>query len=202
MLVIVGAVPSVAQSPSAPASVEPSTSQAPGGTLPHDAPELEARIPDTIDGAPLVKGSFGAPTWEQFGLEAVGEVATIAQELGVDASAVEFAFANDPTASPLFNLFLIRVTGVAPEQVTELYGRLAAEEQAGSTLETVTLGGTQVSHLIAPANPVGDVWFYPQGDAMVGIQTADPATAERLSQLLAAVPAPSGSGPSPAASAP
>jgi hypothetical protein len=189
-LVVVLAVPSEAQSPlpsSSPSA--PSSSQAPSGGLPHDAPDLEARIPDSIDGAPLVKGSFGAPTWEQFGLEAAGQVAMIAQELGVDASAVEFAFANDPTASPLYNVFLIRVIGVPPEQVVELYGRLATEEQTGSTLDTVTLGGIEVSHLAAPANPVGDVWFFAQDDAMVGIQTSDAAAAEMLFQALAAVPA-------------
>ena len=191
------ALPVAAQSPSPSATA--TATQAPTEGLPHDAPDLEARIPDTVDEAPLIKGSFGAPTWEQYGLEAVGQVATIAQELGVDASMVEFAFANDPTADPLFNLFLIRVIGVPPEQVVELYGRLAAEEQPGSTLETTTLGGAAVQHLVAPANPVGDVWFYPLGDAMVGIQTSDAATAERLFQLLAAVPAPSGEAPAPSA---
>jgi hypothetical protein len=37
------------------------------------------------------------------------------------------------------------------------------------------------------------VWFYPAGDAMVGIQAADALSAERLFRLLAAVPAATGS---------
>ena len=41
-----------------------------------------------------------------------------AKKLGVDIDAVSMAFANDPTADPLFNLFALAVAGVPGRTVT------------------------------------------------------------------------------------
>jgi hypothetical protein len=191
------AAPAMAQSPSPAVSAAPSASEAPVDTGPHDAPDLEAIFPDTIDGAPLVKGSLGAPTWEALGgLDAFAEVARIAEALNVDASAIEFGFANDPTATPLYNLFAIRVAGVTGDRIVDLYGTMAQEVEVDSVLQPDTLGSTDVMHLIAPNNPVGDVWFYALGDVLVGIQAGDELTAERLLGLLpTALPSPAASPP-------
>jgi hypothetical protein len=192
-----GAAPATAQSPSPAVSTAPSASATPVDTGPHDAPDLEAIFPDTVDGATLVKGSLGAPTWEALGgLDAFAEVARIAEALNVDASAIAFAFANDPTATPLYNLFAIRVAGVTGDRIVDLYGTKAQEVEVDSVLQQDVLGGREVTHLIAPNNPVGDVWFYALGDVLVGIQAGDELTAERLLGLLPTTL------PSPAASLP
>ena len=72
-----------------------------------------------------------------------------------------------------------------------MYSRLAQSVEAGSTLESVNLGGIDVTHLSAPNNQIPHVWTWAVDDVMLGIQAADEETATRLIALLpTTVPAP------------
>jgi hypothetical protein len=191
--------PAAPGSPAAAGSPVASPSATPDPQVPHDAPDLEAVLPSEVDGTPLFTTSLGAPTWERFPAAATEVLVQLASALGVELSAIEFAFANDPTADPLYNYFAARAAGVPGSAVVDAYATLANDAEEGSTLADSELGGIPVRHLSAPNNPVGDVWFFASGDVLIGIQAADAATAERLIALL---PTSQGSpAPSPVASA-
>jgi hypothetical protein len=190
------AIPAQAATPSSspgsdPPSV-PASSTAPAQpSVPHDAPRLEALLPTEVDGAALFRTSFGPATWAGIGVENLGALGALTDELDVDMDAVSFAAANDPTASPLFNLFALAVDGVPGTTLNEVYALLAQQEQVGSTVEPATLGGIAVLHLDAPNNPIPHVWTWSVGDVVLGIQAADEETATRLITLLpTSVPAP------------
>lgn len=152
--------------------------------VPHDAPRLEALLPAEVDGATLFRTSFGPATWAGIGVENLGALGALTDEFGVGIDAVSFAAANDPTASPLFNLFALAVVGVPGATLNQVYARLAQQDEVGSTVEPATLGGIAVTHLDAPNNPIPHVWTWSVGDVVLGIQAADEATATRLIGLL------------------
>jgi len=197
LLAVGGLAPASAQSPS-PAS-SPVASQAVDPSIPHDVPDLEALFPDAVDGATLFKLSMGRPTLEAMGDASLGDFDALVAELGIERGDLELAVANDPT-SAAFNFLAFRAAGISGEQLVAAYERLVPQSETGAVAQRISVGDQEVVWVSMPNNPIPNLWFWAQGDTLVGIQTADQATFERLYGLLP--PAPSGSpAPSPGASA-
>jgi hypothetical protein len=201
VLVLAACGGSAGQSPSSGASAAPSASQpaatssapavvpsasasavAPSGlALPHEDPELEAKLPDEVDGAKMFKLSVGpVASVGNLGAEPVRD---LAKELGDGSGNFGLAFANDPT-SGTYNLFALQIPGADSVELLEQYTALTVADTAGSETDSVTLAGKTVTHVTAPGNPIGDVWFYVAGDTLFGVQAGSDADAEKLLALL------------------
>lgn len=205
-----GALPVAAQGSSAPSAVgspAPSAVGSPapsaaapvdGFRVPHDVPDLESLFPSSVDGRPLFRMSMGRPSLEAMGDASLGDLDALVSELGVARTDLEIAFANDPAASPAFNYLAFRVAGVDGPTLVETYERMVPQTEVGATAQRVAVDGREVVWVAMPSNPIPNIWFWAEGDTLVGIQAADQATFERLYRLL---PAPVRS-PFPSASAP
>jgi hypothetical protein len=191
-----GATATVAPSVGASGSGLPSSSS-PGGSiatgsgspgpsasidrLPHDDPGLEDRLPDEVDGKPLTKLSVGPIS--AAGNTGAEPVKTLVKQIGDGSGNFGLAYASDPTL-PTFNLFALRVPGASSEDLLNGYTGLTVADEPASTTDRVTLAGKSVTQVIAPNNPLGDVWFYALDDTLFGVQAGTPAQAEKLLALL------------------
>ena len=176
----------------APASPPPDSSSGPTSpapsassnlVLPHEDPALEARLPDTVDGNPLFTLSVGPVA--SAGNEGAEPVKKLVSEIGDGTGNFGLAFANDPsaTADP-FNYFALRIPGAPTAQLVDRYAALTVADTRGAESEQVPVAGKQVTHVTAPGNPIGDVWFYGIGDTLFGVQAKSPEKAAALLALL------------------
>jgi hypothetical protein len=174
--------PGVAPSPSASTSGSAAATVAPSGlALPHEDPELEAELPDEVDGVTLFKLSVGPiASAGNTGAEAIRD---LADEIGDGSGNFGLAFANDPS-SGAYNLFALRVPGASTDELLEQYTGLTVADTRGAETDQLTLAGKTVVHVTAPGNPIGDVWFYAVGDTLYGVQAGSEADAEKLLALL------------------
>jgi hypothetical protein len=179
----------VAASPS-PAVVASPSPIAQG--MPHDVPALEALLPDAVDGTPLLKLSLGRPSIEAMGNISLGDLDALVEMLGIERTDLELAFANDPTADQVFNYFAWRAAGIPGDTLVETYAKAVPDSStgAGAVVGSVTIDGRKVVWIAIPGNPVPNLWFWAQGDTLVGIHAVDQATFEKLYRLL---PHPAGS---------
>lgn len=181
-------VPPASAPSSAPISSSGPTSLAPSPSsnlvLPHEDPALEARLPDSVEGNKLFKLSVGPVS--SVGNEGAEPVKKLVSEIGDGTGNFGLAFANDPTATAdPFNYFALRVPGAPTAQLVDRYAALTVADTRGAESEQVTVAGKQVTHVTAPGNPIGDVWFYAIGDTLFGVQAR---SAEKAAALVALLP--------------
>lgn len=173
-------------SESAAASPAPSSSAAhpsPSSNLviPHDDPALEARLPVTYNNKVLFKLSVGPLS--SAGNLGAEPIKALAKEIGDGTGNFSLAYANDPL-DPTYNLFALKVPGAASAKLVEKYAALTLADTRGSESDQATLAGKRVTHVTAPGNPIGDVWFYAIDDTLFGVQAGSPAQATALLELL------------------
>ncbi len=162
-------------------SVAPSASS--NLVVPHEDPALEARLPDSFDGNTLFKLSVGPVS--SVGNEGAEPVKKLVSEIGDGSGNFGLAFANDPTATAdPFNYFALRIPGAPTAQLVERYAALTVADTRGAESEQVSVAGKQVTHVTAPGNQIGDVWFYGVGDTLFGVQARTPEKAAALLALL------------------
>jgi hypothetical protein len=168
-------------SSSGPKSPAPSASS--NLVLPHEDAALEARLPNSFEDKTLFKISVGPVS--SAGNEGAEPVKKLASEIGDGTGNFGLAFANDPTATAdPFNYFALRVPGAPTAQLVERYAALTVADTRGAESEQVTVAGKQVTHVTAPGNPIGDVWFYAIDDTLFGVQASSPEKAAALLALL------------------
>jgi hypothetical protein len=168
-------------SSSGPKSPAPSASS--NLVLPHEDAALEARLPNSFEDKTLFKISVGPVS--SAGNEGAEPVKKLASEIGDGTGNFGLAFANDPTATAdPFNYFALRVPGAPTAQLVERYAALTVADTRGAESEQMTVAGKQVTHVTAPGNPIGDVWFYAIDDTLFGVQASSPEKAAALLALL------------------
>jgi hypothetical protein len=175
------AVAAPSTGPSSRTTSRPTASQA--AVIPHDAPDLEARLPSAVDGVALTTFSvgpdttFGGPgTTDPQGLK------DIAAEIGDGSGAFGLAYAAPPDGA--FNVFALRVDGADPSELATKFAQLTFAQTVGGTFEAAKLGGRDVVHIADPFSDIGDVWFYADGDTVLGVQAGSPAKAAALLGLI------------------
>lgn len=167
----------------APTASDLLPSGAPSGlALPHDDPDLEARLPDEVDGTQLLKLSVGPVS--SAGNVGAEPVRALAREIGDGSGNFGLAFANDATRDPAWNIFALRIPGADATELLDRYTGLTVADTPGSETDAVTLAGRGVVRITAPGNPIGDVWIYTLDDTLFGVQAGSQADAERLLALL------------------
>jgi hypothetical protein len=179
----VAAAPSTAASvapPSVPApSTEPSTAGAsqviPSFSLPSEAKDLEALLPDTMCGGKSTKASVsGAGLGASAGAEFVAGLAA----LGKTAADVSFAFAFSEAGC---GAGIFRVAGV--DQNALQTSMLAAVQKEGQTFTQASVGGKSV-FVGTDTSGVGKQYVYFHGDAMIFATATDDAKAAQILQSL------------------
>jgi hypothetical protein len=159
----VWSLPPVTPSPS-PTPYDKYSSQAPP-TVFHAAPDMEALLPDTIDGRPVIKESrtgVEGLTDDDPALKAFGKQPA---DLGAASGSVKPT--DDRTA--IF-VGVLRLVGVPGEQLMAF----ELEQASGAKVSRVSLGGHEVTYVDYGAWPI---WMYATGELVYQVGMTDEATA-------------------------
>ena len=165
----------------APASQPPAGGSAsPGFVIPHDDPGLEALLPDEVDGTALLKLSVGPVS--SIGVAGAQGLKDVADEIGDGSGNFGLAYAGDPAGG--FNLFALRIPGADSGELLTQFAQMTLAETLGGKVESAELGGRDVVHIVDPVSEIGDVWFYANGDTLLGVQAGSAREATDLLALL------------------
>ena len=161
----VAAAPSQAQSvapPSAAASVAAPSEGAPSiaipsFSLPSEAKDLEALLPDTLCGGKAIKASMTGASFAQSGQS---EFLDAIKAVGKTPADVAFAFAAGPVNGCTAGI--LRIAGVDANLLKT--SMLAAQSKSGETTTQSTVGGKDV-YVTAGTSATTYVYFH--GDAVI-----------------------------------
>ena len=173
--------PSVAIVPSALART-PGTSPAtprPSVVIPHDDPALEAILPDEVDGTKLLKISVSPISTNSTGAQSMK---ALAERIGDGSGSFGLAYAGDPGGD--FNLFALHIPGADGSDLLTQFAQMTLAETVGGSVEAATLGDRDVVHVVDPVSEIGDVWFYADGDTLLGVQAGTATQAGALIELI------------------
>jgi len=170
--------PSTAASQAEPSSAEgssaPSSQPVPSFSLPSEAKDLEALLPDTLCGSPATKASVaGASLANSAGKEFLTGLAA----LGKSTSDVTFAFAF---ATSGCGAGIFRIAGV--DQNTLQTAMLTAVQSGGQTFAQSSLAGKTV--FTDSSSGSGKQYVYFHGDAVIFATAPDDTKATEILQSL------------------
>ena len=176
-------------SPSSPAA-----SPGPGGSqslLPipsfppefRGAPDLEARLPSTFDGQPLVVLSLKGDTFFENTAPELAPYRGVVDAVGGTGDDVSIAVANAAVALSPFNLVALRIEGADTASLTSAFEQAAVAAQQGGSVDSATLGGRQVTKVTAPGD-AGAWYFFGDGDTVFVVQAREDGLAGRLLQAV------------------
>ena len=179
-------------SPAASASASPSGAAASQSLLPipslgeefHGAPDLEARLPSTFDGQPLVVLSLRDSTFFENAAAELEQFRSVVQAVGGEGEEVSIAVANAAVAASPFNLAALRVEGADAPALSAAFETAALTAQQGGASSRASLGGKEIVKVTAPGNLVGSSYFYALDDTLFVVQARDDALAGRLLESL------------------
>ena len=155
----------------------PTTTQPP--EVSHTAPDLEALLPDSINGVKLEKGSAnGAGV---FGGDAFSREMT--QRLGAAGKApADLRFANAQNPKTEFEVGVFEVPGMKASELRAAIVASSRPNAPGLLAEQATLGGKPVTTLVYPGGSV--LYLYEQGDRVFYIGTQSKPLAVKAIGLL------------------
>jgi hypothetical protein len=143
--------------------------------------ELEALLPDTIGGQPVIKQSLSGQAFIDMGMGAAFE--DILADVGASAGDLSVAIGSAGTLI----VFAYQVEGASAEQV---FGGLEAALQAGGggTVSEITVGGRTLSQVTAPTETT---YIYLASDVVFVIgDVSGSVTPELLQDAVSQLPAP------------
>ena len=157
-------------------SKEAATTTAASGGAAHAAPELEALLPDELDGTPLRKGSTtGAVV---FGGNAFGErVTRFLAKHGKKPGDLRFANAQASPRAAEVELGVFEVKGLDGSLLRRAIVDASRPNAPGLKAVAASLAGKPVTSLVYPGGTT--VYLYPHGDAVYYVGTQDTTLAER-----------------------
>jgi hypothetical protein len=173
-------------SASAAASTGPLTTADPNATpLPSltRVPDLEALLPKSVDGKDLAVASLtGTDIMTTGQAGSVAALKAILKATGGQPSDYAFAYSELPGGSVVG---VFRVKGADASKIRDALMLLGKENPNGAIVDSGTIGGKKVQILRVTVGGTETSWYYwPKGDLLYYIQTADPLAAEKFFSAL------------------
>jgi hypothetical protein len=171
--------PASVEPSTAPASTEPSAAAAseaaPGFSLPSEAKDLEALLPNTLCGAAAQKASVSGSS---IGSTAGPEFTAALSALGKSVSDVTFALAFSASGC---GAGIFRIAGV--DQSALQTAMLASVQKSGESYTQANVGGKDV-YVSASSSGSGKQYVYFKGDAVIFASAPDDTKAAGVLQSL------------------
>jgi hypothetical protein len=192
--------PSVSQGNTPPSSplAAPGSSFVPpsGGELPpSEDRELEARLPDSFNGVPLLKSSYRGDTiLGDPRIPSNADLRGVVASLGRKPDDYTVALAVDPTLTLGATIGAIRLAGVDGNVFLSADVAFNQRTTPGLLVAQAHLGGKDVTAMTDPATlgTEGPTYIYPSGDTLFFVTSADPALAAAALAVLPEPGPPSG----------
>ena len=173
------ASPTPVPTPSAGAS---SGAALPSFTLPSNAKDLEALLPDSLGGVKLVKASYKGSDFLN-SANSNEEFKTWLTSVGKSLDDVSAAFGFSASGTSGSAIFAFRVNGVDNGKLIDAFKTSAAQGNSAMTWTSANVGGKNVQQSQDPDTKT-TVYLYGTHDLLFFVSTNDPAVAqEALSHL-------------------
>lgn len=142
-------------------------------------PDLEALLPRKLDGKDLAVASLtGTDIMTSGQAASVAALQAILKATGGQASDYAFAYSELPGGSVVG---VFRVKGADATKIQAALMKLGKDNPNGAIVDSGTIGGKKVQILRVTVGGNETSWYYwPKGDLLYYIQTADPLAAEKF----------------------
>jgi len=180
-----GGASAASPTPTPTPTVAASASSAlPSFTLPSNAKELEALLPDTLGGVTLTKASMKGSDFVN-SATSNEELTSWLKGVGKSLNDVSAAYAFDLTGTTPAAIFAFRVQGVDSAQLIDgLKKSVDTSNSTTLTWSTANVGGKNVQQVADPNTAGSTLYLYGTADIVFFVSTKDAATAaEALSAL-------------------
>lgn len=185
------ALPSATESASAEASASvPALPSGLSGLNFHGAPDLEAVLPDTVNGSQVVKMSFNGEQLQQLG-SAMGQMqfGEVMQQAGIDPSTVSVALGTVGSGDSGAQVSAMKAAGADASRLRQALENAAAKNASEKvTWGSETVGGKSVTTatVTTPERPAPTkIYVYVNGDTIFQVVATD---ANLAASLLTALP--------------
>jgi hypothetical protein len=176
------AIPSIA----IPSIALPSGSfDLPSFSFPSEDKDLEARLPNQINGVTLTKYSLKGSTFLESGTSNSQDLIDLLSGLGKSPNDMSVAFASDTSGTIDVQIGAFQIRGADSNAL--LNGFLAAtkKETPEDVIATANVGGKNVTTIVDPTDTEsGTVYVYVSGDVLFYVLSPDAAVAGSVLQAL------------------
>jgi hypothetical protein len=193
-----GAVPSIAVPTALPSIAIPSIAipsiaipsglgsfVIPSFSLPEGDKDLEARLPNQINGVTLTKVSFKGADFLNQGGGNDQTVLDFLTSLGKKPDDLSAAFASDPSGNLDVMVGAFRVAGADSNTLLTQFVNATKKDRPSDTVQQTNLGGKNVTQINDPTDTTtGSLYIYPNGDTLFYAQSSDPNLAAAGLQAL------------------
>jgi hypothetical protein len=176
--------------PGASGSAGPASSGSAVGGLPsvppefHADPALEATLPSTFEGQPLLRFSLSGELLLANEDSATSKTfAEMVTELGASPDDISFAIATEGTADSRFTVGGLRIAGADGTRMLALYRAATLGDDPDARANEMQIGGRPVIRIVKPGDSVPETYIYVVGDTLYLVQ-AEADLAEMLLPLL------------------
>jgi hypothetical protein len=143
----------------------------------HAAPDLEALLPNKINGVALKKGSTTGSV--VFGSDAFSRSMTgFLTSIGKAPTDLRFANAQDPSGALDLETGVFQLHGVAASRLRQAIVNSSRPDAPGLTISSATLSGRRVTTLVYPGGSV--LYLYGHGDLVFYVGTQSEVLASRV----------------------
>ena len=170
--------------PAASLAATPNPSSSPSATpVSHVVPDLEGRLPDSVDGTPMSIDSVTGATALGTDPTSTALIAWL-EDRGRTSSDLEIGRARDPADDMPIRLYAFRVEGVDPADLAEaIVSAFRADATSSPTESEVTLGGRTLTKVTYGEGPA-EYLFEAPGGVVFNIETTDESLVTKVLPLL------------------
>jgi hypothetical protein len=170
--------------PAASLAVTPNPSPSPSATpVSHLAPDLEGRLPNSVDGTAMLIDSVTGATALGTDPTSTALIAWL-EDRGKTSSDLEIGRARDLAGNKPIRLYVFRVDGVAPADLARaMVAAFRADTTSSPTESEVTLAGRKVTKVTYGQGPA-EYLFEAPGGVVFDIETTDESLVSKVLPLL------------------
>jgi hypothetical protein len=180
------AIPSIALPSNLPSIALPSGSFAiPSFSFPSEDKDLEGRLPNAINGVPLVKYSFKGATFLESGADNQQDLVDFLTSLGKSPNDLSVAFAGDANGQLDVQLGAFRVAGADSNALLAAFVAATQKESPQDTVSQGNVGGKNVTQIVDPSDTTsGTIYIYANGDTLFYVSSPDATLAASALQAM------------------
>jgi hypothetical protein len=150
----------------------------PSFSFPSEDKDLEARLPNEINGVTLVKYSFKGATFLESGADNQQDLVDFLSALGKSPNDLSVAFAGDANGDLDLQLGAFRVAGADSNALLSAFVAATQKESPQDTVTQGNVGGKNVTQIVDPDDTEsGTIYIYANGDTLFYVSSPDASLA-------------------------
>jgi hypothetical protein len=157
----------------------------PSFSFPSEDKDLEARLPNQINGVTLIKYSFKGGDFIESGGASSKDLIDLLTALGKTPNDMSVAFAGDPNGALNVQIGAFKVAGADSNALLAAFVTATKQQSPNDVVTQGNVGGKNVTQITDPADTEsGSVYIYSNGDVLFYVASPDATLAGTALQAL------------------